>query len=71
MAKKLRICLGALFVAAGILLFIVPGSMLFLLLGLMILSYDVPKARDWLRQCQNGMSASAKKLDRLFGRRKY
>jgi hypothetical protein len=47
-------------------IFILPGSILVLLVGLLMLSYDVPKARDWLRTCQKVMSKSASKLDKLI-----
>jgi hypothetical protein len=50
--------------------FILPGSIFVLLLGLVMLSYDVPKARDWLRTCQNAMSKSARKLDKIILDRK-
>jgi hypothetical protein len=31
-----------------------------------MLSYDVPKARNWLRTCQKLMSKSARKLDKII-----
>jgi uncharacterized membrane protein YbaN (DUF454 family) len=70
MKKKLRIALGALLALFGVVFFILPGSIFVLLLGLMMLSYDVPKARDWLRKCQNAMSKSARRLDRIILDRK-
>jgi hypothetical protein len=66
MKKKLRIALGGLLAIFGVVFFILPGSILVLLVGLLMLSYDVPKARDWLRTCQNVMSKSASKLDKLI-----
>ena len=66
MKKKLRIALGGLLAIFGVVFFIVPGSILVLLAGLLMLSYDVPKARDWLRTCQKVMSKSASKLDKLI-----
>jgi uncharacterized membrane protein YbaN (DUF454 family) len=69
--KHLRISVGALLVATGIILFILPGSMLFVLLGLAILSYDLPKARAWLRNGQIGMSRAARKLDKMLYERKF
>ena len=66
MKKKLRIALGGLLAIFGVVFFIIPGSILVLLVGLLMLSYDVPKARDWLRTCQNVMSKSASKLDKLI-----
>lgn len=70
MKKKLRITLGTILAIFGIVFFILPGSILVLLVGLVILSYDLPKARSWLRMCQTGMSNSARKLDKLILDRK-
>jgi hypothetical protein len=70
MKKKLRITFGSLLAIFGVVFFILPGSMFVLLLGLVMLSYDIPKARDWLRSCQNAMSKSARKLDKLILDRK-
>lgn len=70
MAKHLRISIGGLLLAAGVILFILPGSMLFVLLGLIILSYDIPQARNWLKSCQNSMSRSARRLDKILLQRK-
>lgn len=70
MIKNIRIACGSLLALMGVVLFIVPGSSLFLLLGLVLLSYDVPKARQWLTVCQNSMSKSARRLDRFLLRRK-
>jgi hypothetical protein len=66
MKKKLRIALGGLLAIFGVVFFILPGSILVLLAGLLMLSYDVPRARDWLRTCQKVMSKSASKLDKLI-----
>ena len=70
MKKKLRIVLGALLALFGVIFFILPGSIFVLLLGLMMLSYDVPRARVWLRNCQNAMSKSARRLDKMILDRK-
>jgi hypothetical protein len=70
MKKKLRIAFGGLLALFGVVFFILPGSIFVLLLGLLMLSYDVPKARDWLRTCQNAMSKSARKLDKIIQDRK-
>ena len=70
MKKKLRIALGSLLAIFCVVFFILPGSIFILLLGLLMLSYDVPKARDWLRTCQNAMSKSARKLDKIVLERK-
>ncbi|MFT6284493.1 MAG: hypothetical protein ACJAXM_000965 [Arenicella sp.] len=70
MKKKLRIVFGALLAIFGVVFFILPGSIFVLLLGLLMLSYDVPQARNWLRTCQNVMSKSARKLDKMILERK-
>jgi hypothetical protein len=70
MAKSIRIGLGSLLVAFGIIFFILPGSILFLLIGLTVLSYDVPRARGWLRACQNSAARGARKLDKIILHRK-
>jgi len=70
MKKKIRIALGALLALLGVVFFILPGSMFVLLLGLLMLSYDVPKAKQWLRACQKIMSKSARKLDKIMLDRK-
>jgi TRAP-type mannitol/chloroaromatic compound transport system permease small subunit len=69
--KTLRITLGALLALLGAVFFFLPGSIFVLLLGLVMLSYDVPKARAWLRTCQNAMSMSARKLDKIILDRKF
>jgi hypothetical protein len=68
--KKLRIAFGALLAIFGVVFFILPGSIFVLLIGLLMLSYDVPQARYWLRTCQNVMSKSARKLDKMILERK-
>jgi hypothetical protein len=68
--KHIRIGLGSILVFIGVVFFIIPGSMFLLLLGLLTLSYDVPKAKDWLKVCQRSMSKSARKLDSLILNRK-
>lgn len=68
--KKLRITLGGLLALFGVVFFILPGSIFVLLIGLLILSYDLPKARVWLRICQNMLSKSARKLDKIILDRK-
>ncbi|WJG10888.1 PGPGW domain-containing protein [Aliiglaciecola sp. LCG003] len=66
MIKYMRITLGAILTAAGVVFAILPGSSLFLLSGLVVLSYDLPVARNWLRKCQSMMASGARKLDRLM-----
>ena len=70
MKKKLRIAFGSLLAIFGVVFFILTGSIFILLLGLVMLSYDVPKARDWLRTCQKAMAKSARKLDKIILDRK-
>jgi uncharacterized membrane protein YbaN (DUF454 family) len=70
MNKKIRIFVGSILAVIGVVFFILPGSMFLLLLGLMMLSYDIPKARHWLRICQKAMSNSARKLDKMILNRK-
>lgn len=70
MGKTFRISIGSIMVAAGVIFFILPGSIIFLLGGLLMLSYDVPRARVWLRMCQNSMATGARKLDRIMLKRR-
>ncbi len=71
MAKTIRLLLGGLSTAIGVFLFYLPGSFLFLVAGLILLSFDIPMARIWLKKCQNSMSTGARKLDRYLLARKY
>ncbi|WP_296048343.1 PGPGW domain-containing protein [uncultured Alteromonas sp.] len=66
MKKTLRLSLGGLLFLSGIVLTLLPGSILLVIGGLMLLSYDWPRARNWLRFFQNQMTSSARKLDRLL-----
>ncbi len=66
MKKNFRIVFGALLTIFGLVFFVFPGSIFVLLSGLFMLSYDVPEARGWLRTCQNMMSKSARKLDKMI-----
>ena len=68
--KHFRIGLGSILVFIGVVFFILPGSMFLLLLGLLTLSYDVPKAKGYLKACQRSMSQSARKLDSILLNRK-
>ena len=68
--KKIRLTIGGILVAGGVIFAILPGSILFLLSGLVLLSYDWPRARGWLKRCQNTMSHSARKIDRYLLARK-
>ena len=66
MTKTIRLLLGGISTAIGVFLFYLPGSFLFLIAGLLLLSFDIPLARVWLRKCQKGMAVSARKIDRYI-----
>ncbi|MCF2950234.1 tellurium resistance protein TerC [Paraglaciecola aquimarina] len=70
MKKKIRITLGCICAGFGVVFFILPGSIFVLILGLVMLSYDFPKARHLLKVCQKSMSSSARKLDSFLLKRK-
>ena len=68
--KILRLTLGALLFISGIVLTLLPGSILLVIGGLMLLSYDWPRARGWLKYSQRTMSSGARRLDRILLQRK-
>ncbi|WP_394220497.1 PGPGW domain-containing protein [Alteromonas gracilis] len=68
--RALRLTLGALLFAGGIILTLLPGSILLVIGGLVLLSYDWPKARGWLKYSQKTMTVSARKVDRFLLMRK-
>ncbi|WP_018981937.1 PGPGW domain-containing protein [Salinimonas chungwhensis] len=68
--KTIRLLLGASLFILGIVLTLLPGSILFVLGGLMMLSYDWPKARAVLKYFQLGMRHSARKADAYLLARK-
>ena len=70
MIKAIRITLGALLAVAGVVLTSIPGSTLLILAGLVVLSYDIPKARVWLKVVQGSMQRGARKLDTFLLSRK-
>ncbi|MEG3768117.1 PGPGW domain-containing protein [Alteromonas sp. 14N.309.X.WAT.G.H12] len=70
MLKPLRITLGAILALAGVVLTVIPGSTLLVLAGLVVLSYDIPRARIWLKRVQTGMQRGARKLDNFLLARK-
>ncbi|MAJ69385.1 MAG: PGPGW domain-containing protein [Pseudomonadota bacterium] len=70
MKKTIRLSLGAILFLTGIVLTLLPGSILLVIGGLMLLSYDWPRARSWLRFFQNQMARSARRLDQLLLNRK-
>ncbi|WP_218354912.1 PGPGW domain-containing protein [Alteromonas lipotrueiana] len=69
--KILRLSLGALLMIVGVVLTLLPGSILLVIGGLVLLSYDWPPARRWLKVCQKAMRRSAVKVDALLLARKY
>jgi len=69
--KIVRLTLGGLLFIAGIVLTLLPGSILLVIGGLVLLSYDWPRARGWLKVSQNMMSVSARKVDRILLMRKF
>ena len=64
--KIIRITIGAVLTLLGVIFAWFPGSILVLLAGLLMLSFDIPIARHWLRKSQNIMALAAKKLDRIL-----
>ena len=68
--ETLRLTVGATLFAAGIILTLLPGSILLVLGGLLMLSYDWPRARILLKYFQTGMSRSARKVDAMLLARK-
>jgi hypothetical protein len=68
--KALRLTFGALLLVSGIILTLLPGSILLVISGLVLLSYDWPRARGWLKISQKSMVYGAKKLDRFMLMRK-
>ena len=71
-AKKAVITVVGVFVTLlGCALIILPGPAFLLIpVGLAILAIEYPFARKWLRKFQRWMTASAKKADEFFERRK-
>jgi len=71
-AKKAIITVVGVFITAlGILLIVLPGpASLLIPIGLAILALEYPIARKWLRKFQVVLSASAKKADDFFAKRK-
>ena len=69
--KIIRLTLGAILFIGGIILTLLPGSILLVIGGLVLLSYDWPRARGWLKISQGMMASSARKLDRVLLLRKF
>ena len=69
--KIIRLTLGGILFIGGIVLTLLPGSILLVIGGLVLLSYDWPRARGWLKISQNMMASSARKIDRVLLMRKF
>lgn len=68
--RIVRLTLGAILFIGGIVLTLLPGSILLVVGGLMLLSYDWPRARGWLKYSQKTMATGARKIDRFLLMRK-
>lgn len=68
--RVLRLTLGAILFLGGIVLTLLPGSILLVVAGLVLLSYDWPRARGWLKYSQRTMTSGARKVDRFLLLRK-
>ncbi|MDC8830831.1 tellurium resistance protein TerC [Alteromonas gilva] len=68
--KVLRLTLGAVLFLGGLVLTLLPGSILLVIGGLLLMSYDWPRARSWLMFFQRQMSRSARRLDQILLNRK-
>ncbi|WP_333970229.1 PGPGW domain-containing protein [Alteromonas mediterranea] len=64
--RIVRLTLGAILFIGGIVLMLLPGSILLVVGGLMLLSYDWPRARGWLKYIQKTMTTGARKIDRFL-----
>lgn len=69
--KLVRLILGGILFIGGIILTLLPGSILLVIGGLVLLSYDWPRARGWLKISQNMMASSARRIDRVLLMRKF
>ena len=61
--KLVRLTLGGLLLATGIIFTILPGSVLLVISGLVLLSYDWPRARGWLTGLQRTTARNARRID--------
>ena len=68
--RIVRLTMGALLFISGIVLTLLPGSILLVIGGVMLLSYDWPRARGWLKFSQKSMAHGARKIDRFLLMRK-
>ena len=72
MKKLLITIVGGTLVFFGLLFIILPGPSIFLLLpGLVLLSFEYPIAKKWLKSLQKIIRKGAVMLDRAILRKKY
>ncbi len=70
--KALITVVGGLLLAIGVIFIVLPGpAILFIPAGLLLLSKEYPKAKDWLKKFQVFSSASARKADQIWSSVKY
>ena len=61
--KLVRLTLGGLLLATGVIFTILPGSVFLVITGLVLLSYDWPRARVWLTGLQRSTARNARRID--------
>jgi hypothetical protein len=72
MKKSLISIVGGSLVLLGLIFIIVPGpSLIFIIPGLVILSFEYPLAKMWLRKCMRQARRAAQWIDRKMLQRKY
>ena len=72
MKKSLISVAGGLLVLLGLIFVIIPGpSLLLIIPGLVILSFEYPIAKVWLKKCMRTLRGSAQWVDRILLKRKY
>lgn len=65
----LRTLVGGLLTALGLIFVIIPGpSLLLIIPGLLLLSYDYPKAKKWLKVAQKALTKSARFVDKRLAK---
>lgn len=70
--KSLVTLFGSLLIMLGLIFIIIPGpSLLFIVPGLLILSYEYPLAKRWLRHTMKLMQKTARWVDQRISDRKY
>lgn len=72
MKKIIITFVGGSLVLIGLAFFLVPGpSLLFIIPGLVLLSFEYPTAKVWLKKAMKFMQRSAKWIDAKLLARKY